>query len=61
LNNWTNNPNVTEQTRNAIAWGRKVEREHIIALIRETYGEDYYEMGVCGQIVALIRADEVSG
>jgi hypothetical protein len=36
---------------------RKDERERIIELLKQEFGEDYYDMGVVGRIVALIRGD----
>lgn len=35
--------------------GRQAERDALINLLKKEYGEDYYEMGVVGQIVRLIR------
>jgi hypothetical protein len=36
---------------------RKDERERIIELLKQEFGEDYYDMGVVGRIVALIRGE----
>ena len=36
--------------------GRQSEREALINLLKKKFGEDYYELGVCGQIVELIRS-----
>jgi hypothetical protein len=36
---------------------RKDEREQIIELLKQEFGEDYYDMGVVGRIVALIRGE----
>ena len=36
--------------------GKEHERKVLINLIKKEYGEDYYEMGVVGQIVRLIRS-----
>ena len=33
------------------------ERERIIKLLTEQYGEDYVDLGVVGQVVRLIKAD----
>ncbi len=38
--------------------GEVQERKRIIALLTEQYGEDYVDLGVVGQIVALIKGDE---
>jgi hypothetical protein len=35
---------------------RQNERDALIELLKQQYGEDYYEMGVVGQIVRLIRS-----
>jgi hypothetical protein len=35
--------------------GKLSERERIIEMIKEQFGEDYYDMGVCGQIVKMIK------
>jgi hypothetical protein len=37
--------------------GKLSERERILELLKEEFGEDYYEMGVCGQIVKLIKGE----
>lgn len=36
---------------------RKSERERIVELLKKEFGENYYDMGVCGQIVALIKGE----
>jgi hypothetical protein len=33
------------------------ERARIIELLKQEFGEDYYDMGVVGRIVALIRGE----
>ena len=33
MNDWSESPNVTEETYNAVQWGKKLERERIIALL----------------------------
>ena len=45
-----------EPTEVAHDIGRQSERDALINLIKKEYGEDYYEMGVVGQIVRLIRS-----
>jgi hypothetical protein len=37
---------------------RADERERIITLLKETYGEDYVDMGVVGQIVKIIKEEK---
>jgi len=37
---------------------RADERERIIELLKETYGEDYVDMGVVGQIVKIIKEEK---
>ena len=37
--------------------GIDYERKRILAMLKKEYGEDYYEMGVVGQVVTLIRGD----
>lgn len=34
------------------------ERDRIITLLTETYGEDYVDMGVVGQIVKIIKEEK---
>ena len=36
---------------------RQSERERIIDMLKEEFGEDYYDMGVVGQIVKLIKGE----
>lgn len=36
---------------------RADERERILALLTEAYGEDYVDMGVVGQIVKIIKEE----
>jgi hypothetical protein len=36
---------------------RSQERERIIELLKKEFGEEYYDMGVVGRIVALIKGD----
>jgi hypothetical protein len=36
---------------------RKDERERIIELLKKEFGEDYYDMGVVGRVVALIKGE----
>jgi hypothetical protein len=38
-----------------LAYGKALERESIITLLKEEFGDDYYESGVCGTIVRLIK------
>ena len=43
------------------AWfdfGVREERKRIIELLKKEFGEDYYDMGVVGQIVALINESD---
>jgi hypothetical protein len=51
-------PFSVEDIKSATEEGRRAERERIIALLTDTYGEDYVDMGVVGQVVALIRGDK---
>jgi len=37
---------------------RADERERIVALLKQEFGEDYYDAGVVGQIVKLIKAEQ---
>lgn len=37
--------------------GKKNEQERIIELIKKEFGDEYYEMGVSGIIVRLIKGD----
>jgi hypothetical protein len=37
MSDWSESPNVTEETYNTVQWGKKLERERIIALLEETY------------------------
>jgi hypothetical protein len=37
--------------------GSDRERERIIELLKQEFGEDYYDMGVVGQIVRLIKTE----
>jgi hypothetical protein len=37
--------------------GKEYERERIIAMLTEEYGEDYVDIGVVGQIVKLIEGE----
>jgi hypothetical protein len=51
---------IAQQERKAEALDasiRKDERERIIELLKQEFGEDYYDMGVVGRIVALIRGE----
>jgi hypothetical protein len=51
---------IAQQERKAEvldATTRKDERERIIELLKEEFGEDYYDTGVVGQIVRLIRGE----
>ena len=34
---------------------RADERQRIITLLKETYGEDYVDLGVVGQVVKIIK------
>ena len=36
---------------------RQSEREKIIDMLKEEFGENYYDMGVVGRIVALIKGE----
>ena len=38
---------------------RADERQRIIAMLTEQYGEDYVDMGIVGQIVTLIETEPV--
>ena len=39
---------------------RADERARIISLLKEQFGEEYYELGICGRIVALIRDENIA-
>jgi hypothetical protein len=52
---------VAQQERKAAeleASIRADERERIVAMLTEEYGEDYVDLGVVGQIVKLIKAEQ---
>jgi hypothetical protein len=34
------------------------ERQRIIELLKQEFGEEYYDMGVCGLIVKLIKGED---
>jgi hypothetical protein len=40
-----------------IRTGAEQERKRIIALLKAEFGEEYYELGICGRIVALIKSE----
>lgn len=50
-------PFSIEDIKSATEEGRRAERERIVALLTDTYGEDYVDMGVVGQVLALIKED----
>lgn len=33
MTDWSEGPNVREEVRDAVAWGKKIQRERIIALL----------------------------
>ena len=35
MSDWSESPNVTEETYNAVQWGKKLERERIIMILNE--------------------------
>jgi hypothetical protein len=57
LNNAFSQEDV-EQIGDYSDYVRSQERGRIIELLKKEFGEDYYDMGVCGQIVALISRGE---
>jgi hypothetical protein len=42
LTDWSESPNVTEETYNAVQWGKKLERKRIIALLEGHIKEAQY-------------------
>jgi uncharacterized protein YdaT len=37
MSDWSDGPNVTAETRDAVEWGKKVERERIVALLESNF------------------------
>jgi predicted PhzF superfamily epimerase YddE/YHI9 len=50
-------PFSIQDIQSAVEQGREAERARIIELRRQEFGEDYYNMGVVGRIVALIEGE----
>jgi hypothetical protein len=61
---WSESPNVTEETYNAVQWGKKLERERIIALLNEqgdlalTQIQDGQWVYSIAELIALIKGDD---
>lgn len=59
MSDWSDGPNVTAETRNAVEWGKKVERERIIALLEsEDWDAPDIATPYVRHIVALIKGDD---
>jgi hypothetical protein len=50
-------PFSIQDIQSAVEQGREAERVRIIELLKKEFGEDYYDMGVVGRVVALIRGE----
>ena len=62
MTDWSESPNVSEQTYNAVQWGKKLERERILALLANPFWHDiqfpdiHKDCAMCDTI-ALIKGD----
>jgi hypothetical protein len=63
MSDWSESPNVTEETYNAVQWGKKLERERIINLIGDKFEcIQHYDCEpkiniTCSEMYALIKGD----
>jgi hypothetical protein len=56
MSDWSESPNVRKEVADAVAWGKKIERERIIALI-ESKDEWHYEFSDVSDVIALIKGE----
>lgn len=62
MSDWSESPNVREEVADAVAWGKKIERERIIALLRDSvsYCSDEHRCEDCEPVkrhIALINGE----
>lgn len=40
MSDWSESPNVSEQTYNAVQWGKKLERDYILGYLEDPFWHD---------------------
>ena len=57
MSDWSEGPNVREEVADAVAWGKKIERERIIALLEAEETVHETGEGELRDIITLIKGE----